>query len=744
MKRGITVAILLLIAILADAQTINKQKLSPYVRQLAYGIGSAVGQSTGFSDTNTAVYSATRNLPRYLIAFVKFNSTPEATLQANHCQPLSHFGNLYIARIPLDRLGALSLDQHVMRIEASRSCHVTMDTTRTVLDAMPVYTGIGLPQAYTGKGVVVGVMDIGFDLTHPTFYSRDLSRYRIMRMWDQLSPDTLLSTLPVGRDYTTQEELLTVQHPFDGKIQTHGTHTTGIAAGSGYNTAYEGMAPESDICLVANATLDDIELIDSAKIYKYTTAIDALGFKYIFDYAQSVNKPCVINFSEGSYSDLFGQDKLYFEYLDSLIGPGRIIVSSAGNRGLETTYLHKPTGVQSAGAFVESNNQKACIMMKSDQNFVMRLMAYGEQNDTLLLHTQQIIESPDSEYIDTLQVSGKQFIIHAASYPNAYDTLQCAYELSITASQNIGINMELSFEAIGTDADVQAYIYDSRFSTNTINKTLCAGEKTHNILSPSASPSVISVGANSYRTHFINYQGIDQVYDKGTNGQRGDYSSVGPTVNELTKPDVMAPGTNVISAYSSFYLENNPNAHDISSDVTHFDFQGRTYAWNGNSGTSMSSPVVAGAIALWLEANPTLTTTDILETFRHTCRHYNPTLTYPNNEYGYGEIDVYKGLLHILGLDKIETISSQQSTLSACLDDNSLHVTLPRPSDKAITLRLFNLQGICLHTFAIAAGNQNAVFQTGDLPQGIYALQVTGSRSGNGSSILNGSKLLRK
>jgi subtilisin family serine protease len=102
----------------------------------------------------------------------------------------------------------------------------------------------------------------------------------------------------------------------------------------------------------------------------------------------------------------------------------------------------------------------------------------------------------------------------------------------------------------------------------------------------------------------------------GEHGERSAYSSVGPTYDERVKPDVMAPGTNVISSYSSYYLEACPEASDIASDVEHFEFNGRTYAWNANSGTSMSSPVVAGIIALWLEAKPTLSRDDVMEVIR--------------------------------------------------------------------------------------------------------------------------------
>jgi hypothetical protein len=43
----------------------------------------------------------------------------------------------------------------------------------------------GLSQNYTGKGVVVGIVDIGFQTDHPTFYSPDGKSYRIQRFWNQ-------------------------------------------------------------------------------------------------------------------------------------------------------------------------------------------------------------------------------------------------------------------------------------------------------------------------------------------------------------------------------------------------------------------------------------------------------------------------------------------------------------------------------------------------------------------------------
>lgn len=173
--------------------------------------------------------------------------------------------------------------------------------------------------------------DIGFDLTHPNFYSRDLSTYRISRFWDMLAPSDGSGSVYLGAEFTFRETILQQAHSRDGLDQTHGTHTAGIAAGSGYTSRYQGIAPESELCLVSNAVTEDTVFISKEDFYRFTTATDALGFKYIFDYADQVGKPCVISFSEGSTDMLRSSNLLFYEVLERMTGPGRIFVTAAGN-----------------------------------------------------------------------------------------------------------------------------------------------------------------------------------------------------------------------------------------------------------------------------------------------------------------------------------------------------------------------------------------------------------------------------
>ena len=631
------------ISLSMNAQRPRYEKMSPFVREAM--ASSLVNKQLTRSQSDN----------RLLTAFVRIDGNSAEVLKQYGCKELARVGNVSIAAIPLNKLGALSCGKQVKRIETGRRCSVQMDTTRLVVNAEAVYMGEGLSQTYTGRGVVVGVQDIGFDLTHPNFYSGDMSRYRIKAMWDQLSRDTIGSTLYVGRDYVGKEALLQLGHPLDGETQTHGTHTAGIAAGSGAEgngviSPYRGVACEADLVLVDNAA-DNISLIDPKDYYKYTYATDALGFKYIFDYAERMHQPCVINFSEGSSQDFHGEDQLYYDLLAKLVGPGRIIVSSAGNNGARNSYIHKSFGKERAGAFIMSNEKRFSCTAKSKQPFTFRVTIYDNAASPNIVDvsTVNICSARDSLLTDTLSVGGKKYIWRVLAYPNSYDASETAYDFQLSSPSKVGDSPQVSLQVIGRDADIELYRMSGYMFPHALDPVLDAGDCRYTIFSPSSSPDVICVGSTSYRTQFVNYLGEKKVYDSGRNGIRSPFSAMGPTLDGRIKPDVMAPGQNIVSSYSTFFINNPANVNgSVQSDVRHFDYNGRTYAWNSNAGTSMSAPVVAGAIALWLQADPTLTSADCLEIFSKTCTHYDTSLSYPNNLYGYGQIDVAAGLGEVL------------------------------------------------------------------------------------------------
>ena len=727
LHRAVLLLLLALFCQSAEAQHCSRAKLSPWLRQLV---------DVQKNEARRAAKSIPAQGGPAVCAFVRIaDDHAQQVFDAYHAQALSQTGNIFIANIPLSELSAMAADPRVSRIEASPLGKVLLDSMSTHLNALPVYAGQGLPQAYTGKDVVVGVMDIGFDLTHPNFYSRDLKDYRIKALWDMLSADTLGSRLPVGRDYMGTQALLEAQHSRDGNDFTHGTHTLGIAAGSGYDSPYRGMAPESDICLVANAVSNNKQYIDSTQQYKFTDAMNALGFKYIFDYAESVGKPCVASLSEGGHENFWGDSQLYYEMLEQLVGPGRIIVAAAGNQGHQKTWMHKERGVAQKGTFVYVG-QNMVFTLKSKDDFAFRFVYYNEtKNDTVLISSREVLQSPDSIYrcmapqIDSLAVG---------AYPSCYDPTDICYEVVLYNNHSIGLHYPLSLELLGQEADVELWPLNVFLSDNEANPLLNGAEVSHNIHAPSAAPCVISVGATTYRNGTINAQGDSCVFVDGEYGRKANMSSSGPTMDGRTKPDVMAPGINIVSSYSSYYIAAHPEAEDARWNVGYYDFGGRTYAWNCNSGTSSSAPAVAGAIALWLQAKPDLTPDEAKAVMARTSRHCDPTLAYPNNLYGHGELDAYHGLLYLLGVDHIDEISKQASPVKmGFTEGGQLRLLFPEALSTQMRATVYQLSGSKLAQQAVSAGTTDCRI---DLPQAqrgeVYVVQLDGYRPFAGSMLV--------
>ena len=727
-SRPLALLVALLLATTVGAQRPALSKLSPWLRQLLRPMPAVA--PTALSRPSAAAVAP----PSAVVhAFVRLACDADTLALADHgCRSLAACGTLHVASIPLPQLAALSRDNRILRIEATPSRHILTDSMATYLNATDAYTGLGLPQAYTGRGVVVGIVDIGFDLTHPTFYSRDTTEYRIRRFWDQLSADTVGSAFPVGRDYTTPDDILALAHSRDGLDFSHGTYTLGIAAGSGYDSPYRGIAPESDLCLVANAVSDNRRYVDSADVYKYTFATDVLAFKYIFDYADAVGKPCVASLSEGSMQDLYGYDQLFYAMLDSITGPGHIIVAAAGNEGATRSYLHKPRGKDSAGTFLRSASPSMTVVLRSADPFTVRLVAYGDTPDTLLIPVADVLNAPDSALVT---VTPHYFAV-AEAYPSSYDPDDLCIDLTVTAPQSLGYKPRISLELLGTQADVELWRVDGLLTVYSENPLLDDSESTHNIHSPSSAPCVVSVGATTYRDHIVNQQGDTIVYWRGSGGILAPFSSVGPTMDGRIKPDCVAPGNNIISSYSSYFLEHHPEASDLRWTVGTTTFHGRHYGWNSNSGTSASTPAVAGAVALWLQACPTLTPDDVLGILRRTCVAPVDTLSYPNCYYGYGLVDVYAGLLDVLRLSSVNDLSTRPTSARLTLAPGSLSIQLPTAAEQAFIVRIFDISGRSVHTATIPAGTAIARLPLPTLPAGIYAVNLEHTSPAPGSTLI--------
>lgn len=728
---------LLTLATSVSAQTGHMGRLSAWLQE-------SVRQETAVKTSNTTSSGHRADAAAMLTTvFVQMKDGINDELLAQYgCKKYAQLGDIAIVTVPLDKVGALSEQPEVLRVEANDKAHPTLDLVPENTNLLPVYEQTAQHPAFTGKGVVVGIMDIGFDLTHPTFYNTpSLSNYRIKAFWDQLAPNADSNRFPVGSEWTTTDDILQQQCATDGREQNHGTHTTGIAAGSGYDSPYRGAAWESDLCLVANAVTADTAFIDKADYYLYTTATDALGFKYLFDYGDSQQKPCVVSFSEGYTPFMDNDDQLFSLFLSRLVGPGHILVSSAGNESQSLTYFRKPLGVEHAGSFIRVFNPTAQYRLLSDGKPVVRLIAYEERNvvERELLLPMDSENWKDEQLIDTLFIQDDTCAVRITRYQPSLVEGKTGYWITLAGNRPFIEMDHLALVVEGADCEAEVFGSSTQsFGNYDTDKQWNAAEKSHNILAPGCLEPAITVGSTSHRLTYTNINGDVIKNNRDTEpGRLSWFSSVGPAMDGSIKPDVTAPGNFVISSQSSFYLEAHPDA--TTYDVEHFDAGGRTYVWAAQSGTSMSTPVVAGIIALWLQANPTLSPDDIRDVLQRTCRHPEPQFTYPNNLYGHGEIDAYRGLLDILGMTGIKELSQHQPQgVRLTAHDGLLHLQFSQTPSEPVLLSIYTTSGALLHRQWLTPSSRQVSLPLPVSASGIYAVQLTGK-----DKALTGSQLVR-
>ncbi|GAB3799457.1 S8 family peptidase [Virgibacillus kimchii] len=124
-----------------------------------------------------------------------------------------------------------------------------------------------------------------------------------------------------------------------------------------------------------------------------------------------------------------------------------------------------------------------------------------------------------------------------------------------------------------------------------------SGPDSQTIASPGNSPKVITVGAVD-----------DNNTPDRSDDSVADFSSRGPTMEGYTKPDILTPGVEVVSlrAPGSFLDKNNKSARVDSGYIS-------------LSGTSMATPLCAGAAAQLLQSNPDLTPDEVKQRLMEAC-----------------------------------------------------------------------------------------------------------------------------
>ncbi|MFL2881722.1 MAG: S8 family peptidase [Candidatus Poseidoniaceae archaeon] len=229
-----------------------------------------------------------------------------------------------------------------------------------------------------------------------------------------------------------------------------------------------------------------------------------------------------------------------------------------------------------------------------------------------------------------------------------------------------------SHEGGGSDgSDMHSMILDVAMEEGIVVSVAAGNDGPNNdgLSGMGSSDLSITVGATDDGNTII--RDDDTIASYSSRGPRRDNGDGNP-LNEL-KPEVTAPGTNIIQAEGCVTSGgcNNLLGGDASSN---------TYTSRG-SGTSYAAPAVSGILALMIEANPNLTAFEMKEILKFTAeRKGEPTQPdvdpFWNRDFGWGLVDAYEAVklsikLRDQGLNGLIDVNTQVHVESSSIDNQS-------------------------------------------------------------------------
>lgn len=486
-----------------------------------------------------------------------------------------------------------------------------------------------------GKGVLIGLVDTGIDYRSPLFQNPD-GTTRIAGIWDQSVPieeDVLPAGVPdyypmggssYGTEYTREQinEALASDDPLS-LVPTqdtigHGTFLAGLSAGSSIpQEDFTGAAPEAELAVVklkpAKKYLRDFYLIPSdAPAFQENDIM--MGIKYLRMMADRLKKPLVILLAMGSNSGSHIGTSPLSQVTQNYSGFFGIITVIAG--GNETGAAHHfyasiPAGTEYEDVEIRVGKEEA------ERGFVLELWAADADTYTVGFI------SPSGERISRIPIIAN----NETSIPFLLDatTITVNYQLIEAESGSQLIFMRFQTPAAGIWT---VRVYNTQRFKGTFHMWLpVQGMISEETVFLRPDPySTITVPGNSRLPITVG------AYDTSTGGIY-IHSSRGFTPNQIVKPELAAPGVNILGPS----VGRKPGSDTPMTTRT---------------GTSAAAAITAGAAANLLgwgivEGNyPTMSEASV-KSYLIRGAQRNPALTYPNREFGYGTLDLFQTFLRL-------------------------------------------------------------------------------------------------
>jgi len=562
-----------------------------------------------------------------LVNLIVEGEVPEQILRISGVEVNTHVGSFTTVRCPLSRLGLLANLAGVRRLHAAGKCKLLLDRSAVEVGATQVRQVV--PPNFAGRagaGVLIGIVDSGVDLHHGDFCRPDKST-RIVSAWDQTTKGIPPAGFTYGTEWTAAD--INAQRSTMRDYVGHGTHALGIAAGDGSRAnpgkqafVFVGMAPEADLCVV------DTDL-------QATSIVD--GVNYIFQVAQKLHEPAVVNLSLGTQDGPHDGTYALDQMIQALTGPGKIVVAAAGNDG--DTALHGAADV-GGGAQTLDLEVPAYTALDGAVNDYIILGGWYRGTDDVALE----ITTPDGTHLGPIAPGdslvgqdtpdGYLNIYNATTSPSNGDHEIYAEIFDATAAKPPKAgewSVRLTPISVSGPGHVDLYLSDQFLGGGSVLSSWGAGAVSGGVVTaPGDADSVICVGAYTTKACWDSKDGHTYCFNPiPTEGAIAGFSSQGPRRDGVLKPDLAGPGFGVASAMSADAQFETPY---ITPDGAHVV----------QAGTSFATPHVTGTVALLLSqpvyahAGPGY----LLSRIKQTARSDGFTGAIPNPVWGYGKLSV--------------------------------------------------------------------------------------------------------
>lgn len=560
-------------------------------------------------------------------------------------------GNLRTATRPLDSLADLLDDPYVQFVEPGQALQApTPSIAAGEPDAPdPDLRRFGSSDEHRdGEDILIGIIDVqGFDFAHPDFLVGKKTRWE--RIWDQggtarPTPRARMRAetgSELGFDYGAEfrkadldaaiaaaEELGVPAQEIERQSQmapaSHGTHVASIAAGN------RGLCRKAHLAGVVIALTE--EDVDRRRSFYDSTRV-AEAIQYLLTYAIELRVPVSINISLGTNGHAHDASAAVDRWIDSVLTTrGRAVSVAAGNAGQESPLFDGDIGFVMGRVHASGRLAAAGLSHDLRWNVVGNRIADLSENEMEIWHPAQDrfsvrVRPPDGEwlplvkpgrYIENHQLDDGSFVsIYNEIYHHANGDNYIAVYLSPLLSDEgiVGVRAgewivrligeeihDGSFHAwierddprrLGPIGEREAWRFPSFFGEDSF-----------------VDESTVSSLACGHRV--LSVANLNEVA-----GRVNPTSSQGPTRDGRHKPDLAAPGTDVLAACG-------------------FD---PDRAWVEMTGTSMASPYVCGVAGLMLAIDPDLTAAQVQGIMRRTSRPLPGSDYRWRGDAGFGAID---------------------------------------------------------------------------------------------------------